>query len=64
MKKIVYSILITLPFILISCGNGEEKNSLTDKEIIPVKVIPAEKIDVQRTISASGQFTTDDETYL
>lgn len=63
MKKISIITALLLPFFLIACG-GNEKTMLTDKEQIPVKIIPISKANIQRSIYASGQFTTDDETFL
>ena len=64
MKNIIYLSTLTLSLLLIACGSSEEQNNLADKGAIPVKVISLEKQNIQRSISASGQFTTDDETYL
>lgn len=63
MKKILVVILAFLSLVLFSCGT-QEKNETIDEDIIPVKVIDLEKENVSKTIAASGQFTTDDETYL
>ena len=64
MKNLFYLIAISLTLFLVCCGGGDEKNNLADKDVILVKVVPVEKMDIQRSISASGQFTTDDETFL
>ena len=64
MKNLFYLFVLALPLFLIACGSSEDENNLADKEIIPVKIIALEKLDVQRSVAASGQFTTDDETYL
>jgi RND family efflux transporter MFP subunit len=55
---------MTLPLFIFACSSNEEGNNLSDKEVIPVKIMQLEKMDVQRSIFASGQFTTDDEIFL
>lgn len=64
MKNIIYLTAIILPLFIFACSSNEEDNSLSDKDVIPVKIAKLEKVDAQRSIFASGQFTTDDETFL
>lgn len=49
-----------------SCGGKDapQKTLVSAGDTIPVKVVSLEKSENGATISASGQFTTDDETYL
>ncbi|NWF50318.1 MAG: efflux RND transporter periplasmic adaptor subunit [Ignavibacteriaceae bacterium] len=63
MKNIMLFITLTFGFFLSACGGGE-KDKPVDKEVVPVKVVALEKTNLQRSITASGQFTTDDETIL
>ncbi len=64
MKKTFGVIAVALSVFIAGCSTKKEDASIPDKDIIPVKVISLSKENVQKTISASGQFTTDDETYL
>ncbi len=64
MKKLYVLSALLFSLILTGCKNENEDASKTDKDIIPVKVISLAKEDVKRAIITSGQFTTDDETYL
>ena len=64
MKKILSILTIVLALLVAACGGNEKETGLIDKETIPVKVISLNKEFVSRSISASGQFTTDDEAYL
>lgn len=64
MKKL-YVILIFVSFILILSGCGSsDQQGLDDKEVVPVRIISLSKEKVQKSIFASGQFTTEDETVL
>lgn len=65
--KIIYSFLSisTVIVLMQACGTkANEKTSLPEGEIIPVKTMEIKKQAVQQTIWASGQFSTDDETIL
>lgn len=64
MKNVFYIIVLIIPLFFIACGGGNKENSLSDKDVIPVKVIPLEKKDSRKIISVAGKFTTDDETFL
>ncbi|MFH0735204.1 MAG: efflux RND transporter periplasmic adaptor subunit [bacterium] len=64
MKKLFGLFVLLFSLFFTGCKNEKKDISQTDKEIIPVKVTSLIKEDVQRTIITSGQFTTDDETYL
>ena len=66
MKKIqpIFLLLSTL-LILESCGSKKiEKINEQTNTAIPVKIMKLEKSEVNKNIAASGQFFTDDETYL
>lgn len=60
----------TLPFLFIlligiSCTSSEEKTSIPKKgNPVPVTVLKLNKSDLSSPISASGNFTTNDETVL
>lgn len=66
MKKIHPIIILLFSLVLLeSCGgNKAETRSTTTTGAIPVKTMKLEKGEVNRSIAASGQFFTDDETYL
>lgn len=64
MKKILSMLTIVFSLFVAACGGNEKETGSIDKETIPVKVISLNKEFVSHSISASGQFTTDDETYL
>ncbi len=66
MKKIQpIFILLSLLLILESCGGKKvEKLNEQTNNSIPVKVMTLEKSEVNKSIAVSGQFFTDDETYL
>ncbi len=63
MKKIVsvISVLILFSLIFSSCQRKETSSS---EDIISVRVIELNKNKINKTVYASGQFTTEDETYL
>lgn len=58
------SLAILQVFILTGCDGPEENKVLSDHDTIPVKTITLQKEEIQRSISASGKFTTDDESLL
>lgn len=54
-----------LPLLLVACGSGEKAtNEIPDTEIIPVKLTALKTTNSEENMYVSGQFTTDDETYL
>lgn len=66
MKTVQHSItMLGLLLMVASCGkSAPEKAIPSAAETIPVKVVTIEKSAANATVNASGQFTTDDETYL
>ncbi|HMI01453.1 MAG TPA: efflux RND transporter periplasmic adaptor subunit [Pedobacter sp.] len=64
MKAIHYiSILLAAP-LFFSCTTKEPAKKLTDKDTIPVRIIPLDQQTGNAAIALSGQFTTDDEVLL
>lgn len=60
-----WMLLFTVALTMNSCGKAtQEKTLVSAEDIIPVKVVSLEKSNHKAVITASGQFTTDDETYL
>ncbi len=56
---------IALALSLSACGHGEQRaDGLADRNVIPVRVIRLATQDTARAITATGTFTTDDETAL
>ena len=65
MKKIFVFTIVLLAATAIGCGRKAESSKVpSGEEAIPVKISEIVKEGVSETISASGQFTTDDETML
>jgi RND family efflux transporter MFP subunit len=67
MKKLTVLILFPLSiWILQACSSSEGKQNTSPKDIsaISVKVLPLQKTAIASEVLASGQFTTDDETFL
>jgi RND family efflux transporter MFP subunit len=66
MRTFAYILSITSIISLFqACGKKELVNENSkDSSSIPVKVIPIQKQFVQQLIEVSGQFSTDDETFL
>lgn len=63
MKKVIGSVLFLL--VLASCGSQEKTtNNIPKQEVIPVKLESLKAMNSTEDIHVSGQFTTDDETYL
>lgn len=57
--------IVAVAFFLQSCGKGKpEKAMVSNTDTIPVKIVSLEKSNANAEITASGQFTTDDETLL
>ncbi|WP_341904710.1 efflux RND transporter periplasmic adaptor subunit [Fluviicola taffensis] len=64
MKKLVIPALF-LSFLVASCGSKEKiTNEIPKVEVIPVKLESLQAMNSTEEIHVSGQFTTDDETYL
>lgn len=61
LKSILFVLIISV--LTYGCGSSDENRKST-KETIPVRIVELKKERVQKTINASGQFTTDDETFL
>ncbi|SKB34933.1 RND family efflux transporter, MFP subunit [Parapedobacter luteus] len=47
-----------------ACGHRKQQESLPGTEVIPVVVVPLASRDTVQSVSATGVFTTDDETVL
>jgi len=63
--KIIYPILGFAVLSLSACGNHEkEKEDFGIQDTIPVKIMALQVEDASNLIAASGQFTTNDETFL
>ncbi|SEK96228.1 efflux RND transporter periplasmic adaptor subunit [Parapedobacter koreensis] len=58
------SIALGLLLAAWACGHRQPDTSLADKEIIPVVIMPLVSKDTAQSVSATGTFTTDDETVL
>jgi RND family efflux transporter MFP subunit len=57
--------LIAAALVLQSCGKSKpEAKMVSATDTIPVKIVSLERSSADAGINASGQFTTDDETYL
>lgn len=66
MKKIfIYSTLIAAALGLNACGGHKtEETKIGNQDTIPVKLMTLKIEDASHAIAASGQFTTNDETFL
>lgn len=66
MKKIfIYSTLIAATLGIGACGNHKtEETTIDNQDTIPVKVMVLKVESASHAIAASGQFTTNDETFL
>lgn len=65
MKKLFIVLLPLAAWIVQACSSSEGKNNaIVNTDQIPVKVMKLEKKAVSAQVQASGQFTTDDETFL
>ncbi len=66
MKTITATILALSLWIIQACSSSEGKQNETtvNPNEIAVKVMTLEKTDISSHVQASGQFTTDDETFL
>ena len=63
MKKTIIPIMISVISSLIITACKPEEATLIDEQI-PVRVMELTKINVNKVIPVSGQFTTEDETFL
>ncbi len=65
MKKIIEAFCIAMVALTLnSCREAKSSPRIITDEEIPVKVIALNQHPAQQTIQASGQFTTEDETFL
>jgi RND family efflux transporter MFP subunit len=65
MKNFIFTTVILMVLGLGACKNHKEKDTaIGGQDTIPVKVIPLKIEDASHTIATSGQFTTNDETFL
>lgn len=65
MKHTHYILSLSALLLLAACGKKEKQSDIPAKGAeIPVKVVALTKQTGNNTVLASGQFTTDDETYL
>lgn len=66
MKNLLVLLFILSIWILQACSASEGKNNkaIVPADEIPVKIVKLEKKSMTAVINASGQFTTDDETFL
>ena len=65
MKTIYLKAYVIAASILIqSCSHETASKGVITNEVIPVKVMKLQQELIQPSIHASGQFTTDDETFL
>ncbi|HVI48394.1 MAG TPA: efflux RND transporter periplasmic adaptor subunit [Chitinophaga sp.] len=58
------ALLLPLTLLLFSCGSKPQQEGIDSTSIIPVKVMPLARQGGALSITASGQFTTDDEVNL
>ena len=64
MKKIITKIFVlSLTASIVFVGCKKEEASIAN-DVIPVKVVELRKENLSQNIASSGQFTTDDETFL
>ncbi len=61
-KAIIFMAFITL--IIASCKNKKIESAAVVSDTIPVKTMLLQQQTTQQTIQVSGQFTTEDETFL
>lgn len=61
-KSIAFVLLLTTG--LSACNQHKESATLTENDIIPVRLLPLSQSASAATIVASGRFTTDDEAFL
>lgn len=65
MKTNTSIFILASALVLQACSHGEKPaiKTMAD-DVIPVKVMALKKADSDKTIAVSGQFSTDDETYM
>lgn len=59
-----FILLSSLSLLLFSCGTATKETKQKDENTIPVKVMALNRNSADGSITASGKFTTDDETFL
>lgn len=64
MKKVHFLLLFFPALLLQSCTTSREETITTDRETIPVSILPLEKRQIDVRIQSAGTFTTDDEVFL
>ncbi|MGE0770097.1 MAG: efflux RND transporter periplasmic adaptor subunit [Cyclobacteriaceae bacterium] len=65
MKKTSILVLLALTWIAYACSTSVGKDhAIEDPDLIPVGILPLQKQETSLPIHASGQFTTNDETWL
>lgn len=65
MKNISLLSIVLVSWFAYACSTSEGKNkSIEDPDQIPVEIISLSKEEIPNLIQASGQFTTNDETYM
>ncbi|MCK9211733.1 MAG: efflux RND transporter periplasmic adaptor subunit [Candidatus Latescibacterota bacterium] len=64
MKKIIILIVVVAVSVVFITAHKTTKETYSMDERIPVRVMELTKENVNKTIIASGQFTTEDETFL
>ncbi|HYG02775.1 MAG TPA: efflux RND transporter periplasmic adaptor subunit [Chryseosolibacter sp.] len=66
MKNTAALLLLLSVWFLQACTSSEGKNSrrIVNSEKIPVRIMKLQKTKLINAVNASGQFTTDDETFL
>ena len=58
------ALIVALTFTLFACKQKKQTEQTIVNDTIPVKLLSIQMETVQEHIEASGQFTTEDETYL
>lgn len=64
MQKIFYAVWLGSTIFLQACGGKKTEIAKANSETIPVRVVSLQQESVSQSVTASGQFTTDDEAYL
>lgn len=65
MKKTSILVMLAITWIAYACSTSIGKdNAIEDPDLIPVGILPLQKQETSLPIHASGQFTTNDETWL
>ncbi|WP_434379543.1 efflux RND transporter periplasmic adaptor subunit [Sphingobacterium spiritivorum] len=63
--NISYPVLLLVALSLSACGNHKSQTStIANQDTIPVKIMMLQMEDANHAIQSSGQFTTNDETFL